>query len=73
VAPLVVWLGSPLSADVTGQVFEVDGGKISVAVGWQHGPEINKGDRWEPADIGDAVRDLMAKATPHVPVIGSRP
>ncbi len=73
VAPLVVWLGSPLSADVTGQVFEVDGGKISVAVGWQHGPEINKGDRWDPAEVGDAVRDLMTKATPHVPVIGSRP
>jgi NAD(P)-dependent dehydrogenase (short-subunit alcohol dehydrogenase family) len=72
VAPLVVWLGSPDSRDVTGQVFEVDGGKISVATGWQHGPEINRGDRWEPADIGPAVRDLMAKATPNVPVIGSQ-
>ena len=73
VAPLVVWLGSPDSKDVTGQVFEVDGGKISVATGWQHGPEINRGDRWEPGDIGPAVRDLLAKATPNVPVIGSRP
>ncbi len=72
VAPLVVWLGSPDSRDVTGQVFEVDGGKISVATGWQHGPEVNQGDRWEPADIGPAVRDLMAKATPNVPVIGSQ-
>ena len=72
VAPLVVWLGSPDSRDVTGQVFEVDGGKISVATGWQHGPAIDRGDRWEPGDIGPAVRDLMAKATPNVPVIGSR-
>ncbi|HVV35944.1 MAG TPA: SDR family oxidoreductase [Acidimicrobiales bacterium] len=72
VAPLVVWLGSRESRDVTGQVFEVDGGKISVATGWQHGPDINKGDRWEPADIGPAVRDLLAKATPNVPVIGSQ-
>ncbi|MEY2419928.1 MAG: hypothetical protein QOG90_2608 [Actinomycetota bacterium] len=72
VAPLVAWLGSPDSRDVTGQVFEVDGGKISVATGWQHGPEINRGDRWEPADIGPAVRDLMAKATPNVRVIGAR-
>jgi NAD(P)-dependent dehydrogenase (short-subunit alcohol dehydrogenase family) len=72
VAPLVVWLGSPDSRDVTGQVFEVDGGKISVATGWQHGPEVNRGDRWEPGDIGPAVRDLLTKATPNVPVIGSR-
>jgi NAD(P)-dependent dehydrogenase (short-subunit alcohol dehydrogenase family) len=71
VAPLVVWLGSPESKDVTGQVFEVDGGKISVATGWQHGPEINKGERWDPSEIGPAVRDIMGKATPHVPVIGS--
>ena len=72
VAPLVVWLGSPEARDVTGQVFEVDGGKISVATGWQHGPDINKGDRWEPGDVGPAVRDLLAKATPNVPVIGSQ-
>ena len=38
ISPLVVWLGSADSRDVTGRVFEVEGGMISVADGWQHGP-----------------------------------
>ncbi|EGC97971.1 short chain dehydrogenase, partial [Burkholderia sp. TJI49] len=48
VAPLVVWLGSPLSADVTGQVFEVAGGMIAVAEGWRTGPSVDRGARWAP-------------------------
>jgi NAD(P)-dependent dehydrogenase (short-subunit alcohol dehydrogenase family) len=71
VSPLVVWLGSADAAGVTGRVFEVEGGKLSVADGWQHGPEIDKGQRWDPADVGDAVRDLLAKAPAPTPVYGS--
>ena len=61
VAPLVVWLGSADSKDVTGRVFEVEGGILSVADGWQHGPKVDRGRRWEPAEIGAAVRDLLAR------------
>jgi NAD(P)-dependent dehydrogenase (short-subunit alcohol dehydrogenase family) len=71
VAPLVVWLGSADSRDVTGRVFEVEAGKISVADGWQHGPEIDRGERWDPADVGGAVRDLIAKAPEPAPVYGA--
>jgi NAD(P)-dependent dehydrogenase (short-subunit alcohol dehydrogenase family) len=71
VSPLVVWLGSADAAGVTGRVFEVEGGKISVADGWQHGPEIDKGQRWDPADVGGAVRDLLAKAPAPTPVYGA--
>jgi NAD(P)-dependent dehydrogenase (short-subunit alcohol dehydrogenase family) len=71
VAPLVVWLGSADSRDVTGRVFEVEAGKISVADGWQHGPEIDRGERWDPADVGAAVRDLIAKAPAPAPVYGA--
>jgi NAD(P)-dependent dehydrogenase (short-subunit alcohol dehydrogenase family) len=60
VSPLVVWLGSTESADVTGRMFEVDGGRIGVAQGWRHGPEVDKGDRWDPAEVGPVVRDLLA-------------
>jgi NAD(P)-dependent dehydrogenase (short-subunit alcohol dehydrogenase family) len=71
IAPLVVWLGSAASRDVTGRVFEVAGGKISVADGWRLGPEVDKGARWDPADVGAAVRDLIKKAVPPQKVYGS--
>jgi NAD(P)-dependent dehydrogenase (short-subunit alcohol dehydrogenase family) len=71
IAPLVVWLGSNESAEVTGRVFEVDGGKISVADGWQHGTPIDRGRRWDPAEIGPAVRDLLQKAPAPAPVYGA--
>jgi NAD(P)-dependent dehydrogenase (short-subunit alcohol dehydrogenase family) len=71
VSPLVVWLGSAESRDVTGQVFEVSGGKISVADGWRTGPEVDKGARWNPADVGKAVRDVIARAVPPQKVYGT--
>jgi NAD(P)-dependent dehydrogenase (short-subunit alcohol dehydrogenase family) len=71
ISPLVVWLGSAASHDVTGRVFEVEGGMISVADGWQHGPRIDRGARWEPGTVGPAVRELLAKAPPPAPVYGT--
>jgi NAD(P)-dependent dehydrogenase (short-subunit alcohol dehydrogenase family) len=64
ISPLVVWLGSSESADVTGQVFNVAGGRISVAEGWRRGPERDKGDRWEPAELGPVVTELLEQARP---------
>lgn len=71
VAPLVVWLGSTDSAGVTGRVFEVEGGIISVADGWQHGPRADNGARWDPDDVGAAVRRLLAEAPDPAPVYGA--
>jgi NAD(P)-dependent dehydrogenase (short-subunit alcohol dehydrogenase family) len=71
ISPLVVWLGSPESRDVTGRIFEVEGGVVSVCDGWQHGPRIEKDRRWEPTEIGPAVRELIAKAPPPAPVYGA--
>ena len=48
VSPLVVWLGSEESGDVTGRVFELEGGMLSVADGWQRGPRVERDDRWDP-------------------------
>lgn len=73
VSPLVVWLGSAESADVTGRVFEVEGGIVSVADGWHHGPRRDKGDRWEPGELGPVVRDLLGEAPPPDPVYGATP
>lgn len=71
ISPLVVWLGSAESKDVSGRVFEVEGGKITVAEGWRHGPTQDKGARWDPKEIGPVVADLLAKAETPVPVYGA--
>lgn len=71
VSPLVVWLGSAESRDVTGKVFEVEGGIIRVAEGWAHGPQVDKGVKWDPAELGPVVSDLLAKSRPPVPVYGA--
>lgn len=71
VSPLVVWLGSAQSREITGRVFEVEGGKIRVAEGWAHGPQIDNGARWDPAELGPVVADLLAKSRPPVPVYGA--
>ncbi|HEX4862791.1 MAG TPA: SDR family oxidoreductase [Acidimicrobiales bacterium] len=73
VSPFVVWLASAESAGVTGRVFEVEAGKIGVADGWRHGPTMDKGARWEPAEIGAVVKDLIAAAPAPAPVYGSAP
>jgi NAD(P)-dependent dehydrogenase (short-subunit alcohol dehydrogenase family) len=65
VAPLVVWLGSAQSREVTGRVFGVAGGEIHVAEGWQVGPRVDKGDRWAPDEVGAVVTDLLARARPN--------
>ena len=71
ISPLVVWLGSTESRDVTGRLFEIEGGALSVCDGWQHGPRIEKDRRWEPSEIGPAVRELIEKAPPPAPVYGA--
>ena len=71
VSPLVVWLSSSESAHVTGRVFEVEAGKITVAEGWRRGPTVDKGARWEPVELGSVVDDLLAQATPPEPVYGA--
>lgn len=71
VSPLVVWLGSAASAHVTGRVFEVEGGKVSLADGWRHGTVIDKGARWDPQELGPVVDELIGGAVPPTPVYGS--
>ena len=72
ISPLVAWLGSADSKDVTGQVFEVAGGEIIIGDGWRRGPKADKGERWNPADVGPAVRGLLAEATPAIKPYGAQ-
>jgi len=65
IAPLVVWLGSSESRDVTGRVFNVRGGLVSVAEGWVAGPAEDKGARWAPGELGEVIPRLVAAARPN--------
>ncbi|MDA3626643.1 SDR family oxidoreductase [Saccharopolyspora sp. WRP15-2] len=71
VSPLVAWLGSAESGDVTGRVFEVQGGELTVATGWDRGPSRDAGRRWQAGEIGAAVRELLAEAPEPAPVYGA--
>jgi NAD(P)-dependent dehydrogenase (short-subunit alcohol dehydrogenase family) len=71
VASIVVWLGSPLSAHVTGRCFEAKGGEISVADGWHTGKVHDKGARWDPAELGAVVDALIAQGPTPQKVYGS--
>lgn len=71
IAPLVVWLGSEASADVTGRVFEVEAGRITVITGHQRGPTTDRGERWPVEEVGAAVAGLIAKTPDEVPVYGA--
>jgi len=71
VSPLVVWLGSVESGDVTGRMFEVEGGIIGIAEGYNHGPRFDKGARWDPAEVGPVVADLLREAAEPTAVYGT--
>lgn len=71
VSPLVAWLGSADSAEVTGRVFEVAGGDITVGTGWTRGPSRDAGRRWDAGELGPVVAELLAKAPVPDPVYGT--
>ena len=69
VAPLVVWLGSAESSDVTGRVFEAWGGRVAVPDPWRPGPRAEQPRRWDPAELGPVVRRLLAEAPAPVSML----
>ncbi|KJK23447.1 short-chain dehydrogenase [Burkholderiaceae bacterium 16] len=73
VAPLIVWLGSEQSEGVTGRVFGSRGGRITVAEGWRAGPRIEKAGRWEVAELGERMHELVSRAAPSANLDGVIP
>ncbi len=64
VAPVVTWLASPLSADITGQVIESSGLVLAIAEGWHRGPTVDNPPA-EPDEVDGVVRKLLADARPR--------
>jgi NAD(P)-dependent dehydrogenase (short-subunit alcohol dehydrogenase family) len=71
VAPLVAWLASPASRGVTGRVFEIAGGRLTIAEGFRAGPSLDKGARFEAAELGDVVHALLTRAATPEKVYGT--
>ena len=71
VSPLLVWLGSAEGRDITGRIFEVSGGRLCVSDGYRDDAEVDKGGRWDPAEIGSALHDLLGKAPAPQKVYGT--
>ena len=68
IAPICSWLASGESAPVTGRVFEASGQVLAIAEMWRRGPTVDPVE--DPAQLGDVVRDLMAKAQPNSDMSG---
>src|SRR5690606_38815943 len=61
------------SRGITGRVFNVRAGRISVAEGWHAGPEVDKGSRWDPAELGAVIPALVEKAAANALTNGRIP
>ncbi|MFF4015850.1 SDR family oxidoreductase [Streptomyces sp. NPDC001843] len=72
ISPLVVWLGSAASREVTGRVFGVVGNRITVLEGWVNGPCASAENRWTPEELSSVVPNLVAKAAPNADALGNR-
>ncbi|TDU01763.1 NAD(P)-dependent dehydrogenase (short-subunit alcohol dehydrogenase family) [Streptomyces sp. 846.5] len=72
ISPLVVWLGSAASSEVTGRVFSVWGNRITVLEGWVNGPGVSGASRWSQEELSAVVPDLVAKAAPNADPTGER-
>jgi NAD(P)-dependent dehydrogenase (short-subunit alcohol dehydrogenase family) len=64
VAPVVTWLASAQSADVTGQVIESSGLVLAIAEGWRRGPATEDVPT-DPSQVDASVRKLLADARPR--------
>jgi NAD(P)-dependent dehydrogenase (short-subunit alcohol dehydrogenase family) len=71
VSPFLAWLGSQQSKDVTGRIWEVFGGTITVFGGYRREQTVDIGKRWDAAEVGPAVQELLSKAQPLVKVYGT--
>lgn len=69
IAPIVTWLASESSRDISGRVFDVSGRMLSVAEGWVRGPtRENPPD--DPQAVGEIVAELVREARPNSNMAG---
>lgn len=70
IVALVVYLASPL-ADVSGRIFNLRAGHVSVAEGWNPGPGYDKEGGFTVAELHSVVPELVTSARPPVDARGN--
>ncbi len=73
ISPLVVYLASEKSRDITGRVFGIYGGTVTVNEGWVAGPKVEREARWEAGELAEVLPDLVRQAAPNADTSGNRP
>jgi NAD(P)-dependent dehydrogenase (short-subunit alcohol dehydrogenase family) len=71
VSSVIAWLASAEGGKVTGRIIEAEGGRICICDGWRTTEGVDKGDHWAPAEVGDAMRQLLEKEVPAQKVWGT--
>jgi NAD(P)-dependent dehydrogenase (short-subunit alcohol dehydrogenase family) len=61
VAPLVTFLSTGAAAHITGQVFLVFGGQVTLMRPWTAGPTIDKGARWSVDELEGEIGKLFTE------------
>ena len=59
IAPIVAYLATDDAAGITGQVFGVQGASIALLQGWTPSGVINKESEWAPAELVDAIEQII--------------
>jgi 3-oxoacyl-[acyl-carrier protein] reductase len=71
VAPVVAWLVSPGTSDITGQVFVVNGDKVHLMTGWSRvGRVDNGGERWTVDALAARADELFGDRSTKLPPAG---
>jgi NAD(P)-dependent dehydrogenase (short-subunit alcohol dehydrogenase family) len=73
VSPLVTWLVSERSGDVTGRIFSVVGGCIGVVEGYLRGPEMQHEHRLSFEDIEAELPAVIDRSRPRTNVFEAHP
>ncbi len=71
VSVLLAWLASSEAHDVTGKIFEAEGGKISISDGWRTTLGVNQDKQWDPSSLTPVIKTLINNSVPAQKVWGS--
>ncbi|MHB8262593.1 MAG: SDR family oxidoreductase [Acidimicrobiales bacterium] len=70
VAPMVTFLASDLASDISGQIFVVYGGEVTVMQGFTPAGQVKKDSAWTPSELADRKSELFAS---HPSVLSGMP